>query len=79
ADTPEEFVAAIEAAMVEDHQMRLRRVDDFLAETSWDHTWGRMRELIEDVIASRRVVSAQPVVLKAAARAASSGEYATGD
>ncbi|MGB9178623.1 MAG: glycosyltransferase family 1 protein [Pyrinomonadaceae bacterium] len=79
ADTPEEFVAAIEAAMAEDHQMRLRRVDDFLAETSWDHTWGRMRELIEDVIASRRVVSAQPVVLKAAARAASSGEYATGD
>lgn len=80
ADTPEEFVAAIEAALTEDHAMRLRRVDDFLAETSWDRTWGRMRELIEDTVASRRISKPQPVALKAAAaKLASSGAYATGD
>lgn len=79
ADTPEEFVAAVEAAMAEDHLMRLRRVDDFLSETSWDQTWGRMRELIEDVVASRSFAARQSVALKSAARVSSSSLYASGD
>lgn len=63
ADRPEEFVAAVESAL--DGRGRgadwLRRVDDFLAQTSWDKTWGEMSRLLEEVAASRRapVVSAR--------------------
>jgi UDP-galactopyranose mutase len=54
ADAPAEFVEAVEAAMNEDTAARMREVDAFLAQTSWDQTWGRMAELIEDVITARR-------------------------
>jgi glycosyltransferase involved in cell wall biosynthesis len=55
ADTVPEFVAAIEAAL-EQHQIDenwLQRVDDFLAQTSWDLTWNAMNDLIEAVIATQ--------------------------
>ena len=54
ADTPAEFVAAIEAALNEDEESRIVQVDAFLAQTSWDRTWGRMAELIEDVLETKR-------------------------
>ncbi len=54
ADTPDEFVAAIEAALREDADGRLRAADEFLSQTSWDRTWGRMAELIEDAVSARR-------------------------
>jgi UDP-galactopyranose mutase len=54
ADTPEEFVAACEAAMSEDASPRVERADAFLAQTSWDRTWSRMSELIDEVVAARR-------------------------
>jgi UDP-galactopyranose mutase len=84
ADTPEEFVAAVELAMATNTQERLREVDAFLSQTSWDRTWKRMTDLIEDVVTARRTVSlkqataAQPALAKSAtARAAVS--YAAGD
>jgi glycosyltransferase involved in cell wall biosynthesis len=61
ADTPDEFVAAVEAALTEPRGERLRAADVFLTHTSWDGTWARMRQLIEDVITPRdrtRAVSA---------------------
>jgi UDP-galactopyranose mutase len=64
ADTAHEFVAAVDAALSESPAERLRAADAFLTHTSWDGTWTRMRQLIDDVIASRehrddtRVVSA---------------------
>jgi UDP-galactopyranose mutase len=66
ADTADEFVKAVEAAL--DGQGRsaewLARVDEFLAQTSWDKTWGEMSRLIEEVAASRRasVVAKQVAV-----------------
>lgn len=54
ADTPEEFVAACDAAMNEDASPRVERADAFLAQTSWDRTWARMSEMIEEVVAARR-------------------------
>jgi UDP-galactopyranose mutase len=79
ADTPSEFVAAIEAAMNEDAAARMREVDDFLAQTSWDQTWGRMAELIEDVITSRRAVR-KPALAASAARAGVFAQsFVTGD
>jgi UDP-galactopyranose mutase len=54
ADTPAEFVAACEASMSEDASPRVERADAFLAQTSWDRTWSRMSELIDEVVAARR-------------------------
>jgi UDP-galactopyranose mutase len=54
ADTVEEFESAIEAAMKDDLQEHVRRVDAFLAQTSWDRTWSEMRELIEEAVAAGR-------------------------
>ncbi len=53
ADTPQEFVAAADAAMREDAAARQPRVDAFLAQMSWDNTWARMNELIENVVSAR--------------------------
>jgi UDP-galactopyranose mutase len=78
ADEPAEFTAAVEAAMNEDAATRLGQVDAFLAETSWDQTWGRMAELIEDVIAARRAAATAPRVSVARA-GASAPSFVTGD
>jgi UDP-galactopyranose mutase len=50
ADTPEEFAAAVEAALAEDPAERRRDADAFLSQTSWDGTWARMYQLISSVM-----------------------------
>jgi glycosyltransferase involved in cell wall biosynthesis len=50
ATTAGNFVKAIEQALAEDGGARIQRADAFLAQESWDHTWERMRRLIEEVI-----------------------------
>jgi UDP-galactopyranose mutase len=81
ADTPTEFVSRIEAAMNEDAASRMLEVDAFLSQTSWDRTWGRMAELIEDVITAGRLrtVAQTPPLAAPAARAASAASFVTGD
>lgn len=53
ADTPEEFVAACEAALTEDAGSRLQKADAFLSNLSWDKTQSQMADLIDAVIAGR--------------------------
>jgi glycosyltransferase involved in cell wall biosynthesis len=53
ADSVGEFVHAIEAALIEDPVARLRAGDAFLTHLSWDGTWLRMRQLVEQAIANR--------------------------
>ena len=53
ADLPDEFVRAVEEALAEDAEERIARADEFLAQTSWDETWARMAELVEEVVAAR--------------------------
>jgi glycosyltransferase involved in cell wall biosynthesis len=87
ADTVEDFVAACLEAMSEDAGKRMREVDAFLAETSWDRTWGRMSELIEDVVTDKRAarsraaagVAAMGVRGASVSRSASAGSFAAGD
>lgn len=79
ADTPVEFVAAVEAAMREDAAARMREVDAFLAQTSWDQTWGRMNELIEDVITARRAPRTPAVAASAARAGVSTVSFVAGD
>ncbi|HEX8457258.1 MAG TPA: glycosyltransferase family 1 protein [Pyrinomonadaceae bacterium] len=57
ADTADDFIGAAEAALSEDATARQAAVDKFLAQTSWDMTWARMSELIEDAIDDGRATA----------------------
>jgi UDP-galactopyranose mutase len=48
ADSPDEFVAAAEAAMRDDGVARQSRADAFLATMSWDTTWAAMDRLVAE-------------------------------
>jgi len=73
-DTAEEFVAAVERALAEDASQRLKRVDAMLSQTSWSRTWGRMAELLEDVVQRRtKLKTVQHGTGKLAAAAVASG------
>jgi UDP-galactopyranose mutase len=50
ADTPDDFVAAVDAALEEDANERIRAADAFLTHTSWDGTWTRMCQAIDCAI-----------------------------
>jgi glycosyltransferase involved in cell wall biosynthesis len=52
ADAPDAFVAAAEAALREDSSERLRDVDAFLTQMSWDGTWTRMYSLVTATLRS---------------------------
>lgn len=54
AETAEEFVAAVAEALSEDAAERQQRVDEFLADKSWDKTFEAMRDLIDKAIASQK-------------------------
>ena len=79
ADTPREFVEAVEQALGEDSASRTAAVDAFLSQTSWDRTWGRMSELIEDVVAARRRPAASRAASSGAALDYAASGYAGGD
>jgi hypothetical protein len=49
-----EFVDAIDAALADEPIGRLRAADAFLTHLSWDGTWLRMRQLVEQAIADRK-------------------------
>jgi hypothetical protein len=49
ADTPEEFAAAIDAALAEDPAPRLRAADSLLANMSWDATWQAMSDHLDSL------------------------------
>jgi len=55
ADTVAEFVSAAEKAMQEDTAASgwLSRVDNFLAQISWDRTWSSMMQLIDSAMAAQ--------------------------
>jgi len=64
ADTTDEFVLAIERALNADEEQAewLRRVDVFLSQNSWDRTWARMSQLIEDAVDNRLTAAAAQAV-----------------
>jgi len=47
AATAEEFVAACEKALDENSNERIKLADEFLAQISWDKSWGQMADLID--------------------------------
>jgi UDP-galactopyranose mutase len=50
ASTPEEFVAAIEAAKTQDLEAHRSRASEFLSTNSWDKTQRAMEDLIDEVV-----------------------------
>jgi UDP-galactopyranose mutase len=72
-DTPEAFIAAVEKGLNEDAAERLRLVDALLSQTSWTRTWGRMAELLEDVVQRGRHTDTGSSAAKQFAAAAASG------
>ncbi|MGQ0763803.1 MAG: glycosyltransferase [Acidobacteriota bacterium] len=75
AKTPEEFIAAIEQSLKPEATSKkwLDRVDEFLANISWDQTWSEMSELIDRASLHRRKAN----VLAAGARATGSKAIVT--
>ena len=60
ADTADEFVAAAETIFNENERDQwLGRVDAFLGEISWDKTWQKMNELLEETLQKKQ--SLQPI------------------
>jgi UDP-galactopyranose mutase len=54
ADTPAEFVAAVEDVLNESIAPLLPKIDALLKQTSWDVTWNHMCQLIEGIIANQQ-------------------------
>jgi UDP-galactopyranose mutase len=61
ADEPGEFVAAVDAALVEEGPSRLAAADEFLRALSWDDTWARMQYLVDEVVIERLRGARSPV------------------
>ncbi|HLO47816.1 MAG TPA: glycosyltransferase family 1 protein [Kamptonema sp.] len=78
ASTAEEFVVAAEAAMNENIEASgwLNQVDTFLAQNSWDRTWGQMMQLIDSVIRDRTASVEKRAALPKSATSASENRHA---
>ena len=58
ADTPDEFVAAVERLLAGPDDGWRQRVDAFLSEMSWDRTWSDMAHLIDEAARRRSLPEA---------------------
>ena len=58
ADEPATFLSAVDDALTDDRETRLRRADALLRNQSWDRTWAEMDALIAEVGALNARVSA---------------------
>jgi UDP-galactopyranose mutase len=56
ADTPADFIAAVEASLAEDPAPRQAAADAFLRNMSWDRTWRAMDDLARKATRRRRVM-----------------------
>jgi glycosyltransferase involved in cell wall biosynthesis len=56
ADDPDDFIRAAEKFLTKSYELTdwLHRVDQFLANMSWDKTWRQMSELIDQVVEMKR-------------------------
>jgi len=63
ADTPEEFVAAVEIILSNETAALewLTQVDAFLEKNSWDRTWNSMMQLIDSAMATREDITLAPI------------------
>ena len=64
ADSPTQFIRAAEDFMSKGGENTdwLHRVDEFLADMSWDKTWAQMSDLINQTIGTKQKGNARPVL-----------------
>lgn len=53
ANNADEFIAAAEKALDENRAEKLAEIDRFLLQTSWDKTWRRMSDLIDEAVVEK--------------------------
>jgi UDP-galactopyranose mutase len=63
ADSPDDFIAACDAALTEEPAARLAAGDTFLTQTSWDDTWAAMRRHVDEARTRPTVPSPHAVAL----------------
>lgn len=61
AVSPSDFIDSIVYAMAEDADVRLKAVNEFLADRSWDRTQREMEELIDGVVRKRTISESMPL------------------
>lgn len=54
AETSDEFINAAEEMLSENRTEKIARADSFLRQTSWDKTWRRMADLIDETIVEKK-------------------------
>ena len=64
ADSAADLIQAAEQVLATSRVKHdwLKRVDLFLSDISWDKTWGRMSQLLTEVIEARRELNATPAI-----------------
>ena len=65
ADDVAAFVDACTAAMAEDSARRMTKADAFLRHMSWDNTWDRVRELLDEVVGASTSAPPHPLARNA--------------
>ena len=60
-DTGDEFITAAESLMSEDQAEKLKAVDEFLARNSWDKTWRKMADLIDEAVGKNHSITGQGI------------------
>jgi glycosyltransferase involved in cell wall biosynthesis len=76
ADTPDRFIARVERILAEPPKdgTRLDRIDNHLAENSWDRTWDLMMCLIQEAMERRIIVEPGAIAESPALQAPTAGE-----
>ncbi len=54
ADTPTDFIAAVDAYLEEERSATVAKIDTFLSQMSWDKTAARAEELLDAAVVTRR-------------------------
>ncbi len=63
ADTAKDFITAAEIIFAEPGKKEwLKKVDEFLADISWNNTWHQMTELIDNALAKKSIGSNQKLI-----------------
>ena len=57
ADTPDEFIKAIEELLKFEKQEWIKEVDAFLSTQSWDDIWKRMNDLMNQVLQEKNIIN----------------------
>jgi UDP-galactopyranose mutase len=53
ADTPDDFICAVEKSLAEDRSEKQKEADAFLSRISWDRTWAGMKSRIDEHIRAK--------------------------